>query len=132
MEQPHGFGTYFDDEGHKMYEGFWRDGSKHGQGIEYDRNENDQVIKTFEGVFEEDQAKEGTLYLPSGEKYVGQLNGTVCRQGEGCLIGPSDAIIYKGQWSQNKPHGKGTFYFTENRLSCCPRGRQYVGAIQNG
>ena len=35
-EQPHGFGTYFDDEGQKQYEGMWCHGDKHGPGCEFD------------------------------------------------------------------------------------------------
>ena len=54
MEQPHGHGIYYDENGMKMYEGQWRDGDKHGDGVEYDEG---QI--TFQGKFVDDQAIDG-------------------------------------------------------------------------
>lgn len=47
---PHGYGSLFDEDGVKLYEGQFKEGQRVGKGIEFD----DEGNITFEGSFDDD------------------------------------------------------------------------------
>jgi hypothetical protein len=64
------------------YEGYLKDGKKHGQ---------------------------GTLSFENGDKYIGQWQNDQ-KHGRGTYV-YADGDKYEGQWKDNKMHGRGTYYF---------------------
>lgn len=71
------------------YEGYVKDGKKHGQ---------------------------GTLSYKSGDKYVGQWQNDQ-KHGQGTYI-YADGEKYEGQWKDGHMHGQGTYYFkNDNRFT---------------
>lgn len=120
---PHGFGTMIYHLGGRYYEGNWHMGHWHGTGIF--RNQEGDVYeghmvndlkegtgkltyadgRIFEGMFDDDEAVQGTIQFPDGAKYVGQLHNGA-RHGKGVYYF-NDGSVYEGESVMNVFEGKG-------------------------
>jgi hypothetical protein len=87
------------------YEGYVKNGKKHGQGTLYFKN-GDKYI----GEWREDKKHgQGTYIYADAEKYVGQWkDGRM--HGKGTYFFKS-GNKFTGQWREDKKHGPGTYFF---------------------
>ena len=87
------------------YEGYVKNGKKHGQGTLSFKNGDNYV-----GQWHEDKKHgQGTYIYADGEKYVGQWeNGNM--HGEGTSFFTS-GNKFTGQWQNDKKQGRGTYFF---------------------
>jgi len=87
------------------YEGYVKNGKKHGQGVLSFKNGDKYV-----GQWHADKKHgQGTYIYADGEKYVGQWeNGNM--HGEGTSFFTS-GNKFTGQWQNDKKQGRGTYFF---------------------
>ena len=125
-----------------MYEGNWKDGKMHGQGI-YKLGNGDVYTGSFrKGLYE----GKGTLKLNNGDFFQGEFlrglpggqmvvkysNGDVYEgdmgvgkyEGQGTYTYARDLGSYTGGWSLGLFHGKGVRYFSD--------GSKFVGYFKSG
>ena len=104
-------GTWRDD--HETYTGRWKDGLKHGQGIQ------EVEVGTYEGqFFEGERHGYGTFTYTDGTIYQGSWQHNDYH-GAG-LLKNSNGAEYDGNWNQGRRHGtRGCITF--------PTGESYVG-----
>jgi len=102
-----------------IYDGEWKDGLRHGQGIE------EMVLgKTkirFEGAFLNDSRHGFGIYSSSdGHRYEGQY-----RSGKQHGYGKETLRVgtYEGEWKEGKYNGRGTFVWKD--------GHRYVGGFRD-
>lgn len=87
------------------YEGYIKDGKKHGQGT-LTFTSGDKYV----GQWRNDQKHgQGTYIFADGEKYVGQWQDNKMH-GQGTYFFKS-GNKYAGQWQNDKKHGQGTYFF---------------------
>ena len=147
----HGFGTYIyspyeDDNGEmvvgKRYEGFYKDGLRHGKGVLI-LGDGDVYSGEFEkGLYH----GQGSLRLKNGDSYVGEFargkgdgkmvikysNGNIYEGGmmsgqyhlKGKLTYANGFGFYDGEYVRGYRHGKGTRLFMN--------GTKYVGMFRDG
>lgn len=84
----------------------FQDGKINGFGTTYNLDGD----KIFEGHWENDDAVEGTMYLPDGRRYVGQVLQNVFN-GNGTLFESNGDKLYEGSWVEGEPHGRGTLAY---------------------
>jgi hypothetical protein len=87
------------------YEGYVKDGKKHGQGtLSYKSGDK------YVGQWQNDQKHgQGTYIYADGEKYEGQWKDGHMH-GQGTYYFKNDNR-FTGQWQNDKKHGRGTYYF---------------------
>jgi len=105
-----------------VYEGEWRDGLRHGQGILYDANGN----MRYEGEWQHGRRHgKGTSYHENGNmEYEGTWeNGQP--HGQGTSYDENGNMRYKGGWKNGEPHGKGITYYENGNM-------EYEGVWDNG
>jgi len=68
----------------------------------------------FDGNFENNQFKTGTMHYENGDKYVGEFFDNK-RYGGGTYFYTSGSY-YKGEWRKNMKHGKGKYYDKNNNI----------------
>ena len=168
-----GFGTLYSSDGKKLNEGEWKDdayvendnkpsenqatkyvgelvnGKRHGYGfLTFPGNDDFRRI-SFEGLFENDEYKNGTMLWKNGEKYVGTFKNSK-RHGHGTTSYASGSQ-HIGEWSDDLQNGHGMFIYSDNdvydrktfdgeysngkRLSgtlIFKNGDEYVGNFSNG
>ena len=110
----HGEGILYYPSGNKAYEGFWQNDKFFGRGIVYNEtsnynidefnyknfNELDDFWVKYEGEFKNDNKDGfGTLFLSTGEKFVGKFIGDFVN-GQGTFIKKDGVEIY-AVWSNN-------------------------------
>ena len=101
-------GTYFYANG-DTHVGEWRENKRHGQGIFTFANNDTENRDKFEGSYEEDEWKVGTLTWKSGEKYSGQFENLE-RSGNGTNDYPN-GLKYAGEWRHDQWHGQGIIFY---------------------
>ena len=90
----------------RIFEGFWMNDLKHGNGFEFYNNGN-----TYMGEYSEGKPHgQGIFKWKSGEIYEGQFNKGL-KSGEGKWFGIRNEM-YSGHWENNKPHGYGIMVFS--------------------
>ena len=119
------------------YEGKFRAGKPHGQGIFYDVD-GDKYVGSFKNGIKHG---EGTLYHPNGTQtvgewrageYIGQpiADGKMgctqgdCESGRGTYIFKEDRSKYVGAFANGKPEGSGVMYY--------PNGERFSGNWKDG
>ena len=111
--QYNGFGTAFDLNGNKFYEGNWKDGLPNGEGTYF--NENGKEIYTG-NFLNGNQNGFGTTYDDNEKKiYEGNwLNNQ--RNGFGTLFVDGEKL-YEGYWLNDKKNGKGASFLYGKKVS---------------
>ena len=89
-KEPHGKGVKYGKDGFVIYNGEWKNGMRHGCGIEYDGTKF--FRRTYEGNFADDN------YNGYGTSYN------------------VDVIDYAGEWNAGKKHGYGEQYLCGDKL----------------
>jgi hypothetical protein len=119
----HGDGIYFaykTDSKFMITEGkFLNDQLTEGRIYNQYLNFKDKVKKEklyfYDGTFEENKFKYGTMIYENGDKYVGDfLNNK--RNGEGSYY-YLNGSYFKGNWKNNLKHGKGKYYDKGNNMT---------------
>lgn len=105
--------TYRSSSGMITYEGGFKKGLRHGDGILILRNGDAYKCKFENDVIE----GLGTVIYNNGNKYVGNFRNGV-RDGVGVFI-LANGERYDGTWQANKKHGRGTYQW--------PCGQKYSG-----
>ena len=134
-----GYGTMVYSTGQK-FTGHFKAGMRHGKGV--------FILpggRKLEGIWEENNIKEGTYTWPDGTKYVGQFKYRE-RDGHGELTFP-DGRRYVGEFKSGQRHGKGTLFYPDGRkyegdfkfgertgqgTMTYPDGTQYIGEFKDG
>ncbi len=95
-DKKNGQGTmYWQD---KTYSGNWVDDKREGQGnATYNSTHNTFANCRFQGTWENNSWKQGTLYYADGSKYVGAFSDTK-RHGKGILYGSTGTVLKSGEW----------------------------------
>jgi len=102
-------GARFDGVQRVKYEGEGVNGKRHGHGIEYDEDGK----KIFEGYWYEGIRQEGTCFKNGQEWLEGTWDSDQIVLGrEYNLMGK---IKYEGQWEEDLWHGMGTCYFEDGK-----------------
>ncbi|GAB9466534.1 hypothetical protein Gpo141_00003906 [Globisporangium polare] len=109
-----GLGSYaFPPRGLFSYDGQWRKGEMHGQGlfsIDNSNNNNNGDTLSYEGEFQNGEIEGiGLKRWPNGSSYSGQFHRGEMH-GEGVFI-LSNGEKYEGQWHSNQRVGKGELTF---------------------
>ena len=128
----HGVGKviYCDDEEDDWYEGEWEDGVEHGNGkkkfmngdlyegeyYNFDKVElkYSAACNTSHGLIHNYWYKGKKTYA-NGDVYVGQFYSH-CRWGDGEMSFIQDGSVYRGSWSNDEMHGKGTFTYSDGSV----------------
>ncbi|MEL7343142.1 MAG: hypothetical protein AAGM67_21845, partial [Bacteroidota bacterium] len=145
-QMPHGYGRMVYTLGGHEYEGEWFEGHWHGDGVITDKNgdvyegpvvddmkHGEGVTKYADGrvcrgIYENNEAVEGTVDFPDGSKYIGKLSNGARHgygvyyfndgskyegesvmnvfEGHGKMIW-DDGGWYEGEWKDNEMHGIG-------------------------
>ena len=140
-----GFGNFLYNDGH-YYEGQWKNDIPNGKGALYLKNENNILIKIYEGDFvnEEFEGK-GKYICKNGDYYIGNFVKNKF-EGEGEYF-YKNGDKYKGTFMDGYQNGKGIYYKKgiieyegdfikgeyegQGRLNF-PNGNYYVGHINKG
>jgi len=78
-------------------------------------NSNNKIERyVFDGSFENNQFKVGTLLYDNGDRYVGEFLDNK-RNGEGTYY-YLNGSYYKGEWKFNMKHGKGKYFDKSNDM----------------
>mmetsp|Transcript_3291 Transcript_3291/g.5126 ORF Transcript_3291/g.5126 Transcript_3291/m.5126 type:complete len:745 (+) Transcript_3291:67-2301(+) len=102
--QFHGSGSLFDQDGEKIYTGFFREGLKDGRGEEYSKG---KLI--YKGEFSAGARHGfGVAFLSEGHRFMGRFDKGVMA-GVGVYFHPN-GNRFEGTFFNNKPDGHGTFY----------------------
>ncbi len=131
-----GFGVYiyFDQ---KKYEGYWKNGKRHGKGKEYIKLDllvydgewfNDEchgkgIVYYFDKIEYEGEWKDGyqsgfgTLYHlgSKNKKYVGEFFKKEFH-GQGTLYYENGQVAYEGEWKNGEFNGQGTQYLENGQV----------------
>ncbi len=122
---------YNSESGKLIYDGEHANGNRHGYGIGYMVDgricsglfDNHNLIKgsmsfpdgyKFDGEWVRSDPKYGTQSWPSGDKYVGYMQGH-SRNGYGTYY-KNGKKFYEGQWANNEYHGTGKMYNEDGTL----------------
>lgn len=117
-----GNGTFLAFKGDNKYlitEGFFvedqlNQGKLYNDILKFSNSEKKQVEYIFDGKFENNQFKSGTLLYDNGDKYVGDFNDNK-RHGEGTYY-YLNGSYYTGEWKNNLKHGKGKYFDKNNNM----------------
>ena len=118
----------YEDEDSDYYEGEFKEGKIHGEGIIYDKNHN--II--YDGHFV-DNEKEGDnekQILEDGGYYLGQFKKGKYN-GKGVIYDENDEIIYDGDFVNDKKEGFGILYTVYEGKECYYKG-QFKNDKYNG
>ena len=104
---PHGKGTvtYNSDSSRyqdgTIYEGEWKDGKMHGQGVFRYASGN-----VYEGEWKDNKRHGQVVYrYADGDVYEGEYKDDNMH-GQGVYTGPDGSILHNGEWRDGKPFGK--------------------------
>lgn len=101
----------------RVYEGEWRDGQPHGEGLARHPDGT-----RYRGHWQQGKRHgQGELTTPDGGHYQGEFHQGA-RQGEGTMT--SAEGTYRGEWLADVPHGQGRFE--------SPDGTRYSGEWRHG
>lgn len=124
--KPHGNGILYENN-ESIYEGGFFEGKRHGYGIsigqDKTRYEGNWVKGTidgegklyfsngfrYEGTFHNNSLTYGTLYLPTGDRYVGSLENFLPNGQGSCYYVSGDK--YVGKWDNGVQEGEGTYWW---------------------
>ena len=97
-DEPAGNGTAVYPHNGGIYEGGWKDGMRHGVGVQ-----NWQDGTSYDGEFEEDRREgKGTYIWKNGERYEGDwLDGK--RHGKGAFYDKNKKLVFSGTWKNDDP-----------------------------
>lgn len=97
-DQPNGFGTAVYPHNGGIYEGEWKEGMRHGTGVQ-----KWQDGTSYDGEFEEDRREgKGTYIWKNGERYEGDwLDGK--RHGTGVFYDKNKKLVFSGKWKNDDP-----------------------------
>jgi hypothetical protein len=111
---PSGYGT-LSSGGIKLYSGNWKNGSKHGKGVEYG------VDFTYEGDWQHNEKRGwGKLHYSNGNRYEGEFDQVP--HGQGTMRYGSIGFIlvngnrYEGMWVKGEKEGPGKFYYRDKKV----------------
>lgn len=100
----HGRGIEFDNQGNKIYQGIFREDKREGRGEEY----LDGGL-TYKGEFSNGLRHGfGVAYFPENSKYYGRYENNMM-SGVGIYVHPN-GDRFEGMFIANKPDGPGSFY----------------------
>lgn len=104
-----GTGTYLHEAGER-YDGEWKNGLRHGKGIQY--YPNGQL--KYDGEFNEGRREgKGTYYFKNGDRYSGGFKENKMN-GKGTYhYANGDKFV--GEYRDDKRYGKGTFIYTNGK-----------------
>lgn len=107
------------------YEGMFKNGLKHGKGVEYSRT--GKILYTGGYVKGVRHCQYTKLFYPSGKvEYEGEIFEGM-REGKGKEYNTEGDLVYEGDFYGDVPNGKGTFYY-----KTYPDVKEYEGAVKNG
>ena len=111
-----GIGIFLSIDG-STYEGYWRDGEKHGHGIHTHKNGS-----VYDGEWQDNKKHGHGIYTYYGSRYDGEWLDDK-QHGKGRVIF-NEKSSYDGEWENNKIHGKGHYIYAN--------GSEYIGDFNNG
>ncbi len=94
----HGYGYYYWTKQDKTYKGQWINGKREGKGSStYGTRHTSLANCTFDGYWENNTWKSGTLIYADGSKYVGAFS-SIKKHGKGKLYDRNGTLIKSGEW----------------------------------
>ena len=91
----------------RIYEGYWKNGLRHGEGSEIFSNKN-----RFEGTYLNGKPEgNGVYYWKTGEIYEGSWKNGL-KHGNGIFKGVNNEC-YIGEWKNSKPDGRGVHTWSD-------------------
>eukprot|EP00953_Heterococcus_sp_UTEX-ZZ885_P015084 8496-Heterococcus_DN1.PRE.5 len=94
------------------YDGDFVDDTKSGEGVyTFKRG----AVKSFDGVWEDDQYVSGVLLYSSGDSYNGQWQSSK-HHGQGVYTQYADDMSYSGEWADGERNGAGQITFGNGDL----------------
>ncbi|KAG2433134.1 hypothetical protein HYH02_012835 [Chlamydomonas schloesseri] len=118
-----------------VYEGEWRDGLRHGQGVLYN---NAQRTSYYRGQWLEDTKHGvGVMRYDNGDMYDGQWESDR-KRGLGTMRWEGSRQQYAGEWDNNMPSGTGLHVWFSEQEASIPTHAQllmhnrYYGHFKNG
>lgn len=107
-----GFGTYKWVTQSKKYTGYWKNGLRNGQGTgEYGKYHSKFSGCKYEGLWENNFWKKGTLTWSTGDAYTGDFANEK-RNGKGEMR-YADGNVYNGEWKDDLKYGFGKMTWTK-------------------
>eukprot|EP00981_Chlorochromonas_danica_P003332 scaffold644_cov168-Ochromonas_danica.AAC.24 len=101
----HGRGIEFDNQGMKVFQGNFREDKREGRGEEFGEN----AFRTYKGEFANNMRHGfGVAFFPEGSKYYGRYENNQM-SGIGVYVHPN-GDRFEGMFLNNKPDGPGSFY----------------------
>ena len=93
------------------YEGQWKDNKKHGKGIYYSYNKNNNIGIKYEGEFNNDKFEgKGIAIYSNGDIYNGEWKNNK-QYGKGIVIYKTGGR-YEGEWEGGKFNGLGKYFLS--------------------
>ncbi|KAF0978406.1 hypothetical protein FDP41_002226 [Naegleria fowleri] len=120
-----GYGIYTSGDLLSKYEGYWKQGQRHGKGIMYY-----SADEKYEGNFTNNKRDGyGVMHYKSGNYYEGQWQENK-RSGYGVMHWTTDPLeIYEGEWLNDLPHGNGKHTYLQASGKKC---NYYEGSFVEG
>ncbi|KAG2392479.1 hypothetical protein C9374_012731 [Naegleria lovaniensis] len=120
-----GYGTYTSGDLLSKYEGYWKQGQRHGKGIMYY-----SADEKYEGNFTHNKRHGyGVMHYKSGNYYEGEWKENK-RCGYGVMHWTTDPLeIYEGEWLNDLPQGNGKHTYLQASGKKC---NYYEGTFIEG
>lgn len=100
----HGRGIEFDAHGIKVFQGMFRDDKREGRGEEFSES-----VRSYKGEFSNNMRHGfGVAFFPENSKYYGRYENNLM-SGVGIYVHPN-GDRFEGMFFNNKPDGPGSFY----------------------
>ena len=100
--EANGYGEMDWKDKDKTYKGYWINGSREGEGRStYGPSHASLANCRFEGYWENNNWKKGTLVYADGSKYVGDFVD-IKRHGQGKLYDANGTLLKSGEWMNDK------------------------------
>jgi uncharacterized membrane protein len=101
-DEEHGEGKMYWAKQDKTYQGNWVNGSREGRGSSiYGSGHPSLANCKYEGTWENNTWKKGTLYYADGSRYVGEFS-EIKRHGQGILYDSRGNAIKSGEWVNDR------------------------------